>query len=449
MENNATDLLAHNDEQVIDLKELTLYVCRKWRALLILGILGLILGACFGFLKGKPSVEDLDIDDLHLMEIEQYARYNQLYENQLAYEQESVYLNMDPQQAYQGSVRYYLKLQLSNSAIVSQQYRSILRENSVYDELIEVSGLNCTLRAIQELVSIGIRELDRQDQLLMYEDYPLTVEVSANVTAPTAESCQNMLDILDGHVQEANQWAETHYGVEILECAVDPCEKASYLDGVVDAKKNSTAILAEYTTKLNSLLNTLTDDDKLYYEEIYVDEPEEALEGSLSWLKWSVIFGVLFGMACAFCYAIAFLLDGHVKNLDELLAYGMYPIAFVKESRKKHNVIDRLFVVNYTYHTDDYLIKSLQALGMKRALLSGNFKDDDVRQLAERIGKLTDRVMFSMSMTVDADTQLHAQSADGVILVVHLWKTKRVDFEQEIRTCRRIGAKVVGVVAIG
>ena len=101
------------------------------------------------------------------------------------------------------------------------------------------------------------------------------------------------------------------------------------------------------------------------------------------------------------------------------------------------------------YIKDDYLIKSLQALGMKRALLSGNFKDDDVRQLAERIGKLTDRVMFSMSMTVDADTQLQAQSADGVILVVHLWKTKRFDFEQEIRTCRRIGAKVVGVVAIG
>ena len=74
MENNATDLLAHNDEQVIDLKELTLYVCRKWRTLLILGILGLILGACFGFLKGKPSVGDLDIDELHLMEIEQYAR---------------------------------------------------------------------------------------------------------------------------------------------------------------------------------------------------------------------------------------------------------------------------------------------------------------------------------------------------------------------------------------
>ena len=41
-----------------------------------------------------------------------------------------------------------------------------------------------------------------------------------------------------------------------------------------------------------------------------------------------------------------------------------------------------------------------------------------------------------------------AAQADGVVLVVHLWKTRRADLEQEIRICQKLGYPVLGVVVI-
>ena len=449
MENKSSDLLVQGDEVTINLKELLLYVCRKWRILLVLGVAGLIAGALFGVWKSNVSPESFDPDKLNLMEIEQYARYSELYDKQMEYEQESVLLSIDPKQAYEGSVRYYLKVQAANSMVVEQQYKTILLENSIYQELIEASGLDCTLRAMQELVSVSVQELDRQEQLMAYEDYPLTVAVTAQVTAPTAESCQSMLDILDGHVQEVNRWTEASYGVQLLERTVDPCELSSYHTGIVNSKNTSTAKLVEYSTELNDLKEALTDDDLTYYTLVYeADEYEPATASS--GLKWALVFGLLFGALGVLWYCIRFVTDGHLKSIDELLTYGLYPVALLKgkNGEAKRNAIDRLFMAKHSYHTDAYLVDAIRALGMDRVLLSGDLGDEDIRLLSERVEKMTDIAAFSMRMSADAHTQLQDREAQGVLLIVHLWRTTRDELEQELRICRKIGVNLVGVVAL-
>ena len=80
------------DEEVIDLKELMLFILRKWRVLILAGIIGVVLGCAFGLLKQEKSIEDLELEELHLQEIGQYARYQQLYDEQLRKEAESVYM---------------------------------------------------------------------------------------------------------------------------------------------------------------------------------------------------------------------------------------------------------------------------------------------------------------------------------------------------------------------
>lgn len=148
MDNNMVRSSIAEDEQTIDLKELFLYICRKWRVLMALGIVGLVLGAGVGLLKSGVSMEELDLSKINVREVEQYARYKQLYDDQMAYEKESVYLNIDPYAAYSGGVRYYLHIKESNSAIAKQLYANILREDSIYSQVIEESGLNCSERAM-------------------------------------------------------------------------------------------------------------------------------------------------------------------------------------------------------------------------------------------------------------------------------------------------------------
>ena len=149
MENNTVRTSLADDDQEIDLIELFLYVCRRWRSLIALGLIGILIGVGVGIYKSKPHIEELDMEKIQFNEIEQYARYQELYEEEVAWEEESVYLNMDPHNAYTGDIRYYLRLKESNSSMVSQLYSSILNTNEMYEDLIEASGLDCSIRAIK------------------------------------------------------------------------------------------------------------------------------------------------------------------------------------------------------------------------------------------------------------------------------------------------------------
>lgn len=447
MERNAAELTVQKEEQEIDLWELLLYICRRWRSLVILVLVGAALGLAFGLVKAANYGKNLDMDELHLPQIEQYARYVQMYEEQEAYEAESVYLNLEPDAVYQGSVRYYLRLQASDSLIVGQRYNAILRDNSVIEALVEASGLNCTPRAVQELVSVTFRELDRQEQLLSYEDYPLTVEILAEASGPSAESSQGMLNVLEEAIEQANRWAVTSYSAEELDRLAEASIRMPYDAGVISARNASTEKLAEYAKQISTLEQELTDDDKTYYQITW--KPDEPVKSGLA--KWIVIFAALLGIVGVAVYAVTFVMNGSVKSPDDLLSYGLYPLAVLKgtSSGKKRCALDRLFEPRRKYQTDEYLAGALVALGADKLLVCGDFEEPDVRALAGRLADLLPGAVFVTSMTADAHAQAQAKAAGLVVLTVRLWKTRRADLEQELRICRELGVRVDGVVVIG
>lgn len=447
MERNAAELTVQSEEQEIDLWELFLYICRRWRSLVILVLIGAALGLAFGLVKAGNYGKNLDMDELHLAQIEQYARYVQMYEEQEAYEAESVYLNLNPDAVYQGSVRYYLRVQASDSLIVAQRYDAILRDNSVIEALIEASGLSCTPRAMRELVSVTFRELDRQEQILSYEDYPLTVEILAKASGPSAESSQKMLNVLEEAIEQANSWAVTSYGAQELDRLTEASARMAYDAGVISARNASTEKLAEYAKQISTLEQGLTDDDKVYYQITW--EPDEPVKSGLA--KWIVIFAVLLGVVGVAVYAVTFVMDGSIKNPDDLLGYGLYPLAVLKgaPSGKKRCALDRLFEPRREYQTDEYLAGALAALGADKPLVCGDLEDPDMQTLAGRFGDLLPGAVFAASMTADAHVQAQAKASGSVVLVVRLWKTRRADLEKELRICRELGVHVDGVTVIG
>lgn len=452
MDNNTVRSSIAEDEQTIDLKELFLYICRKWRVLMALGIVGLVLGAGVGLLKSGVSMEELDLSKINVREVEQYARYKQLYDDQMAYEKESVYLNIDPYAAYSGGVRYYLHIKESNSAIAKQLYANILREDSIYSQVIEESGLNCSERAIKELVGIGYRELDRQDRQMFVGDQVvdpmLTAEVTVYSIAPNLEACQNMLKLLDSCVQDVNQYAQKEYGAIVEERLEQDCRQQGYSSEIINARQKSTVMLGEYADELSKKKKVLTDDDLLYYDEMYLNGSAE--NSSLSWIKWALVVGVLFGAFGVCAYGVRFLLNDCVKSVDELLTHGLHPFAVLEERQKgrRLNALDRLFSVKYKYNSEEYLANALAALDKQQIALCGDLEDADVQALAQETVRLNSELILCAKMAVSADAQQQIKRSDGVVLLVHLWKTRHAELEQEIRICQKLGAHVLGVAII-
>lgn len=451
MANDEICLARREEDREIDLGELLLFVCRKWRILIALGLVGLVLGVCVGRYKSEPHLEDLDLQSLHLKEIERYARYQELYDSQIAWEKESVYLNMDPNAAFTGNVSYYLRLRELDSPVVSRLYGSILDGNGVICELIEAGGLNCSERAIRELIEIGYTVLDQNEAIKVNDDRSVNVRVNIGVTAPDGEACKAMMDLLDNLVQEMNQYVETAYGAVLKERLETPCEQKSYHRGIVDAKIHSTELLNGYASQISTIEKSLTSDDKTYYGLVYGQTEEKAEQGSLSWLKWAILMGGLFGAVGVFGFAVVYLLDGHIKNVNELTDCGLHLFAVLGEGKpgRKLNALDRLFAPRLRCQTDEYLAKALDVLDAESIVLCGDLSDSDIAEHAGNAQKASCKLSVEEQMMESADTQMKVKQADGVVLFVHLWKTKRSYLEQEIRICQKIGGKILGVAVIG
>ena len=104
-----------NEKEEIDLVQMIQYVLQKWKILLLAGVVGLLLGGAFGAMKTGKEPAQMDIDDLNADQIQQYANYHQFYEDEVAREKESIYMNMDPGAVYMADKSDHVAAQESRS----------------------------------------------------------------------------------------------------------------------------------------------------------------------------------------------------------------------------------------------------------------------------------------------------------------------------------------------
>lgn len=462
MENNAVRVSRTDRDEEIDLKELFLYVCRGWRVLIALLLVGLLLGAGYGALKARSAGEQASAAGKPNAEYDLYLR---LFDGQQKWIDESVYLSMDAASVYQGNLHYLLKTGETDRQTVARLYLSVLDDSAIYDELLAQSGLDCSPQAVRELVQVTCEEgvpptvmaLEKEQPavvqisvpptvIIREEEQPTTVQVSVSVVAPDEAACQRMLAVLDARMQEISLYAAQAYGAELTERLVPDSVTAGFNTEVMAAQKEAAETLSAYMNKLKDIEKKLTDAEKVYYG---LQAP--AAPGRSEWLKWALIVGMVLCALGVFAYAVAFVLDGHIKNEDELLEYGLHPFALIEGGAdgKKRNALDRLFSPRLRYQSDAYLAQVLELLDAEHIVLCGDLNDSIIAAHGRAVVSASRRLSLEPQMAESADAQMKVRQADGVVLLVHLWHTKRSDLVQELRICRKLRCDVLGVAVIG
>ena len=434
-----------NEKEEIDLVQMIQYVLQKWKILLLAGVVGLLLGGAFGAMKTGKEPAQMDINDLNADQIQQYANYHQFYEDEVARQKESIYMNMDPEAVYMANKKYYIAAQESDLNRLGLAIGSILQKQDVYDQVREKTGLTCSQRCLAELMSIWFTETENKP-IQLNDDNSNDGRIYISVSAPSEEIGEEILAVLDAQVQAVcAQVAQTAEGGMTYE-AMTQTGRTGYNGDVVSARLNGADRLAAYLETLSKIEKDLTDDDKAYYEQVYEGEwkPKNKM------LKWAVLGGFAFFVLAGGWFALAFLLDGSVKGTDELEdRYGLHLLARVEpEGAAKKNLrgLDKLFAEKPQYNDGAYLSATLSATGISGLVLSGDLAN---AQIAQTMKTAAQAGGYKVCDRFEVDVQAVADKMDGVVLFIQPWVTKKAQVLRELEICDFNGLPVIGFVAVG
>lgn len=434
-----------NEKEEIDLVQMIQYVLQKWKILLLAGVVGLLLGGAFGAMKTGKEPAQMDINDLNADQIQQYANYHQFYEDEVARQKESIYMNMDPGAVYMADKSYYVAAQESDLNRLGLAISSILQKQDVYDQVREKTGLTCSQRCLAELMSIWFTETEKK-AIQLNDDNSNDGRIYISVSAPSEEIGEEILAVLDAQVQAVcAQVAQTAEGGMTYE-AMTQTGRTGYNGDVVSARLNGADRLAAYLETLSKIEKDLTDDDKAYYEQVYEGEwkPKNKM------LKWAVLGGFAFFVLAGGWFALAFLLDGSVKGTDELEdRYGLHLLARVEpEGAAKKNLrgLDKLFAEKPQYNDGAYLSATLSATGISGLVLSGDLAN---AQIAQTMKTAAQAGGYKVCDRFEVDVQAVADKMDGVVLFIQPWVTKKAQVLRELEICDFNGLPVIGFVAVG
>lgn len=434
-----------NDEEEIDLVQMMRYILQKWKILLLAGVVGLLLGGAFGAMKTGKEPAQMDIDDLNIDQIQQYVSYHRFYEDEMTRQAESIYMNMDPEAVYMANKNYYVAAQESDLNRISLAIGSILQKQEVYDQVREKTGLTCSQRCLAELMSVWFTETEKK-AIQLSDDNSNDGRIYISVSAPSEEIGEEILAVLDAQVQAVcAQIAQTAEDGMIYE-AMTQTGRTGYNGGVVSARQNGADRLAAYLETLSKIEKDLTDDDKAYYEQVYTDDwkPKNKM------LKWAVLGGFAFFVLAGGWYVLMFLLDGSVKETDELEErYGLHLLARVEpEGAVKKNLrgLDKLFAEKPLYNDGAYLSAALSATGVSGLVLSGDLAN---AQIAQTMKTAAQAGGYKVCDRFAVDAQAVADKTDGVVLFIQPWVTKNAQVLRELEICEFNGLPVLGFVAVG
>ena len=432
-------------EEEIDLVQMMRYILQKWKILLLAGVVGLLVGGALGAMKTEKEPAQMDINNLNADQIQQYASYHQFYEDEVARQKESIYMNMDPGAVYMAGKSYYVAAQESDLNRLGLAIGSILQKQEVYDRIWAETGLTCSQSSLSELMSVWFMETEK-NAIQLSDDRSSDGRVNISVAAPSEEIGEKILAVLDEQVQAVcAQVAQTAEGGMTYE-AMAQTGRTGYCENVVTARQNGEKRLAAYQETLGKIEAKLSDNDKAYYAQVYEGswKPENKAP------KWATIGAVALFVLAGGWYVLMFLLDGSVKGTDELEErYGLHLLARVEpEGAAKKNLrgLNKLFAEKPLYNDAAYLSAALSAAGVSGLVLSGDLAN---AQIAQTMRTAAQAGGYKVCDRFAVDAQAVADKTDGVVLFIQPWVTKNAQVLRELEICEFNGLPVLGFVAVG
>lgn len=434
-------------EDEIDLVSLFYYLARKWRSFLLAAAAGLVLGALI--LAGKGALSHYEPGAEDLLKLEQAYQYQLVYEKQLKYNEELFQTQLSEDQTYvNGELRYYIKAG-ENTVILgellditrSEEYLATLRTRTGWEgsEQYLWSVINYSFSVMD--TSSGVSSAEAPDDNGVYG--VLTYKVQCQ-----EEICRILMEYIKEWLNEQNETYQEKYGTYRFEKLTEAVQEGD----ILSARALATDTAVNMQEMLETYLKELTDEQRAYYNMHYLGQTGV---DPMRFVKWSAIGALLacFGWGC--WWAVAYLLNGTVQQLDLLTEqYGLPLLGRVENAAPKAKGLDAVIARWENARkpapcTTEYLADALNLMPAEKIVLCQTSDDPAAAALAEELKEHSAKPVCSGAVRSNADTLEAGKKAGGVFLTVVLEKTRLEEFKAELRACKLHELPVLGVIAVG
>lgn len=437
------------EEDMIDLVDLFYYLLQRWRSFLLAVVLGLVCGALALVLKN--SAFRYQPEEADLLKMEQIYQYQQLYENQLKYNEESFTTQQEPEVGYvSGELRYSIRAE-ENVAEFSKLL-DITDSNGYIEALQKQLGWDGENRPIVSYSfsvdkSIALDKTGVANQGSAYGVATYTVQFVEK------EDCEVLLEYIETWIESQNVLYQEQYGPYTIERVSRVIWDAGEA-GAISAKSDAVNAVVGMQKTLDEYLGELSDEERQYYEEHYLGKEVESGLGSL--MKWPAIAVVIVCVLWGIYWVVAYLASGTVRQIDTLTEQYKLPLVgrIENTSGKREKGLDGAIRRwengrKPAACTVQYLSSALALLPGRDIVLCQTSGDADSSALVEELKRQSAKPVYSGALHTDAQTLQAGKEAGGIFLLVTLEKTRLEELKAELRACKLHGLQVLGVVVLG
>ena len=448
----ANVLHVKSDESEISLGGIFDYLLGKWKSVVIVCCIGLVMGAVFAFLPERISVE---MKNVNIDKVEVFHGYNELLEKSLLKNQEDVIINFNPDTTYSGTQNLYIEASIDEINLIFDKFMLLLNDDDFWADISAIYDNKYEIEDLRYLVSMSHSiESDGADRVLgsieEFKSLKKRGELIIYVLGSSQDTCNKMLDVAYNYITELEK--------QIID-GFSSYQRRSFIEKTVKSRNSvenrKDSLLREtesIVSKVASLKKDLTDDEKtLYYKDLY---PEEEQEKSLmSYLKMPVLMTFLAAFIICFVYVMKYIFNHQVKTASELTStFGMNVFGVYKVSEDKKGfdgVLQRReakkdLVVN----TSDYIINSIKELDKMPVVLLGDKNNKVISAVMDEFtGKCNQLLSYGLLQS-DSDSISVSHKSNGVIFVVNLWDTTIDEINREIEIAIVQGINVLGCIVV-
>lgn len=450
-------------EEEIDLKQLLVFVFRKWRTMLAAAVvLGLLLGgakAAKGFidLQDPEKVEEsIKESELALQNYEtaknqltnQMAEYNRQIDDYKKYQDNSLYMKIDPYAVYKESITYVVttdyQIQPGMNFQTPNWMGPVLSAYTTVANSVTLKDLSIEGRA-------GLSEewdADSLEKLVKVETNANDGRLTITASAESESRAKAILQAVRQKVEENQKNVAEAAGEHKLSLI---SEKSTI---TVDQ-----GIINDREARLRNVTALREAADKAVEKYEKLKEPKDNSLSVKSTIKGGIKFAILGCAAgiflCCFAYAMQFLMNGKLNDIGSLKDRYRTRILAVLPKEGKNSLIDKILDriegIKENGHAAETLLHiagaSLGGTVNTSVAVAGTVSEETRKQIVEKLNQ-NESVTFCDAGDILADPEAvrKAKTADSVILVEEKNVSSVSDIELEAELLKNMGVRLEGFI---